>query len=242
MPPERYGPPPRPSRDRHTGPGGPRRSFGPPGGGGGHGGPPRDNRPLPPRPPFGGDRPGGPGPGFAPGHGGGPHTVRLREGEREVEVTGPAEFVRQTLDDLPALFARLRGEAAPPPGRPASISMPPPPAAQPAHHEQQEDDDEDELDDAPPPKAPKSSKKAQASPPPAQQRANGRVGHGKNGRASLEDRVFDLLGHADHPLSVASIRKQLGGAESGQQIRRILERAGDRVYSTDERPAAYALR
>lgn len=225
MPPDRHsGPPPRPSRDRPYPGGGPRRSFGPPGGG--HGGPPREGRPpFPPRPPFGGDRPGGPGPGPG-GHGGGHHTVRLREGDREVEVSGPAEFVRQTLDDLPALFARLRGEAAPAPARPASISLPPPPSQHDEH-----DDDEDEVD-APPPKAPKAP----------EQRANGRVRHAKNGKASLEDRVFDLLAHADHPLSVASIRKQLGGAESGQQIRRILERAGDRVSSTDERPAAYALR
>jgi hypothetical protein len=162
------------------------------------------------------------------------HTVRLRDGEHEVEVSGTPEFVRQTLDDLPALLARFRGEAVPH-TRPASIALPPPPrnpgpAPAPA-------DDEDEEDDEEEPEAP-------AKPPRAERNGrtdgNGRVRH-KAG-ASLEDRVFHVLGKTDHPLSVASIRKQLGGAESGQQIRRILERAADRVYSTDERPAAYALR
>lgn len=219
MPPERHaGPPARPPRDRYPGPagggfaGGPRRSFG---------GPPREGgggpRPFPPRP-------------FQPGGGAPPplpHSVRLRDGDREVEVAGTAEFVRQALDDLPALLARLRGEAAPPPGRPASISMPPPPPAAetepPAAAEEQV---EDEVDEEPPRKAPR----------------NGRARHAGNGKASLEDRVFGILAKAGQPLSVAGIRQQLGGSESGQQIRRILERASDRVWSTDERPAAYALR
>src|SRR3989442_2114016 len=52
------------------------------------------------------------------------HSVRLREGDRELEVSGSAAFVRQVLDDLHLLWPRLRGE---PPGRPQHISMPPPP-------------------------------------------------------------------------------------------------------------------
>ena len=146
-------------------------------------------------------------------------------------MSGSPEFVRQTLDDLPALFARLRGEAAAH-VRPAAISMPAPPrdpeppaAAAPAEDEDEDDEEEDEEEPAPAPKAAR----------------NGRVRHGRDG-ASLEDRVFDVLTRAEHPLSVATIRQRLGGTESGQQIRRILERAADRVYSTDERPAAYALR
>lgn len=223
MPPERHsGPPPRPSRDRHPGGGGfgggPRRPFGGPGG-------PREGGA--PRPPFT-PRPFGGGPG---GPGGPPplHTVRLHEGDREVEVSGSPEFVRQILDDLPAMLARLRGEAVPS-TRPASISMPPPPPeAQPEPPAAHADDDEE--DEAVEPPAPRREAKA-----------NGRVRHGRNGAASLEDRVFDVLTRSDHPLSVAGIRQQLGGTESGQQIRRILERASDRVWSTDERPAAYALR
>ena len=150
--------------------------------------------------------------------------MRLRDGDREVEVSGTPDFVRQTLDDLPALLARLRGEGAPH-SRPASISMPPPPQPEAQHDEPVEDE---EPEPAPPP--------ARKAP------GNGRARHGKNGAATLEDRVFEVLTRADHPLSVAGIRQQLGGAESGQQIRRILERASDRVRSTDERPAAYSLR
>ncbi len=218
MPPERHaGPPPRPPRDRHAGPGGfaggggftgggPRRSFG---------GPPRDGGGS--RPPFQ-PRPFTPPPAA-------PHSVRLRDGDREVEVSGSPEFVRQTLDDLPALLARLRGEVAPH-SRPASISMPPPPAAAEPEAEAELDAEDDEEEPEPPRPAPR----------------NGRARHAGNGKASLEDRVFDVLARAGHPLSVAGIRRELGGEESGQQIRRILERDADRVYSTDERPAAYALR
>ena len=52
------------------------------------------------------------------------HTVRLQDGERSLEVTGSPAFVRQVLDDLPVLWARLRGETPP---RPAAIRMPVPP-------------------------------------------------------------------------------------------------------------------
>jgi hypothetical protein len=82
------------------------------------GGPPRGDRP-----PFGGPRPFRPAgrpDNFQPL----PHTVKLRDGDREIEVTGSAVFIRQVLDDLPALWARLRGENPP---RPASIRMPEPP-------------------------------------------------------------------------------------------------------------------
>jgi len=166
------------------------------------------------------------------------HTVRIREGEREVEVSGTADFVRHTLDDLPGLLARFHGEAAAP-SRPASISMPPPPrpAAQSAAAHDDTADDED-IDDTPP----------HATEQPATGHRRDRhvsASNGKNGAikgASLEDRVFTVLQRAAHPLSVAAIRQQLGGDSSGQQIRRILERASDRVVATDERPAAYALR
>ena len=52
-------------------------------------------------------------------------TVRVRDGDREIEVSGSAVFVRQVLDDLQNIWARLRGDA---PQRPASIRMPEPPA------------------------------------------------------------------------------------------------------------------
>jgi hypothetical protein len=226
MPPERHSsPPPRPPRDRHTGGGfaGPRRNFG---GGGFSGGGPRDGGPRPPFTP----RP-------APAPVEPSQSVRLREGDREAEIHGSAAFVRQTLDDLPALFARLRGEAVAP-TRPASISLPKPPRTAPAAEEDDEfddeladDEDEDEEDEEPPAR---HRERHRAAPAPA--KANGR------GARSLEDRIFRTLERADHPLSVAAIRKQIGADTTGQQIRRILERASDRVVATTERPAAYALR
>ena len=71
-----------------------------------------------PRPPF---RP-GPRPDQAPSP---PpqHTVRIRDGEREIEVSGSPAFVRQVLDDLQNIWAQLHGEA---PRQPASIRMPAP--------------------------------------------------------------------------------------------------------------------
>ena len=157
-----------------------------------------------------------------------PQSVRLREGDREVEIHGNAAFVRQTLDDLPALFARLRGEAAPQ-SRPPSISLPRPPRAEAvpvAEHEDHElDEDDEEAEPLAPARRERHGAKASA-----------------NGKGSLEDRVFTALQRAAHPLSVAAIRKQIGGDTTGQQIRRILERASDRVVATSERPAGYTLR
>ena len=83
------------------------------------------SRPGDHRPPFAGPRPPFRPPGrFEPAA---PmvHTVRLRDGDRELEVSGSAVFVRQLLDDLASLWPRLHGEGH---SRPAHISMPPPPA------------------------------------------------------------------------------------------------------------------
>ena len=49
------------------------------------------------------------------------HSLRLRDGEREIEVSGSAAFVRQVLDDLPAMWTRLHGEGS---TRPARIDLP----------------------------------------------------------------------------------------------------------------------
>src|SRR5580698_2511128 len=49
------------------------------------------------------------------------HSLRLRDGEREIEVSGSAAFVRQVLDDLPAMWSRLHGEGS---TRPARIDLP----------------------------------------------------------------------------------------------------------------------
>jgi hypothetical protein len=159
------------------------------------------------------------------------HRVRIRDGEREVEVSGNPAFVRQVLDDLPSLMARLRGVA---PGRTA-ISMPAPP----------------ELDHGlGEPRSPQPSGVTDLTPaaaPPGQPAPNG--GGGANGRRSaanvpsLEERVFEVLRGSGRPLAVAAIRQRLDGADvTGQQVRRLLERAGPRVVMSAERPATYSLR
>lgn len=134
------------------------------------------------------------------------HSVRLRDGDRAVEVSGSPAFVRQVLDDLPALMARLRGEASP---RGGGITMPAPPA-----------------EPAPAEAAPVAPAATAPSRP-----------------ASLEDRILGVLRDSPGPLAIAAIRERLGDASvSGQQVRRLLERANGRVVASGERPATYTLR
>lgn len=171
---------------------------------------------------FGGDRPGdrGPRPPFrGPGDGGDrprpafrpptdpPSSVRIRDGEREIEVQGNPAFVRQILDELPALLRRLDGDTTP--VRESSIRMP-----QPA---------------------------VDAAPPAPAAVANGN-GHAQSEPADLETEVLAVLAGEKSGLNVAEIRGRLGGATTGQQVRRILERAGKRVTASADRPARYRLR
>ncbi|MGO8687513.1 MAG: hypothetical protein ACLQT7_10120 [Candidatus Dormibacteria bacterium] len=162
------------------------------------------------RPPFRGPAPGGrpnPEPAAAPS------SVRIKDGEREVEVSGSPIFVRQVLDDLPTLVARLRGEAPP---TPAAIRMPAPSAEQPP---------------APRPAVPDT-------PVPVAIAGDAADGDG----ASLEAQVLAALRSSAHPLAVVGIRDRLGPGVTGQQVRRILERAGSKVVASGERPIRYRLR
>jgi hypothetical protein len=163
------------------------------------------------------------------------HRVVLRDGDREVEVSGNPAFVRQVLDDLPALMARLRGEAQ---GR-TTISMPAPPH-QPADSP------------TPPPTSPGQpvvpAATGEATPSSAvagNGSANGtkrRRSGAQQGASSLEDRVFQVLRGSSRPLAIAAIRQRLDGADvTGQQVRRLLERAGSRVTVSSDRPATYSL-
>lgn len=148
------------------------------------------------------------------------HSVRLRDGDRELEVSGAPAFVRQILDDLPLLLGRLRGEPA---GRTA-ISMPAPSATQPA------------VDVVP---APAVAAEPEA---PAEAPASSN-GHSAGGAGvDVEDEVFAVLRRSGRPLAVAAIRELMPSAVSGQQVRRILERADTRVKASSERPATYSLR
>ncbi len=157
------------------------------------------------------------------------HSVRLRDGDREVEISGNPAFVRQVLDDLPTLMARLRGEA---PGRTA-ISMPAPPASPQA---------DAGLGSAPAQPAERSELPSTGS---ARADTNGTTPRrrSKTAPASLEARVFDVLRGSGRPLAVAAIRQRLDGVDvTGQQVRRLLERAGPEVVMSAERPATYSLR
>ena len=160
------------------------------------------------------------------------HSVRIRDGEREIEVRGNPAFVRQVLDDLPSLMARLRGEA---PGR-TTISMPAPPAVQ-------------HLADAGPPAEQTAvaevtrTNGADAAGAAVNGSGKGRRGPRAGTASSLEDRIFEVLRGSGRPLAVAAIRQRLDGAEvTGQQVRRLLERAGPSVVMSADRPATYSLR
>jgi hypothetical protein len=156
------------------------------------------------------------------------HAVRIRDGDREIEVSGNPAFVRQVLDDLPTLMARLRGEA---PGRSAT-SMPPPPAQPVAQPIAPDDRDASELSAESLPPASRSKNGAHVTPAGA-----------KEASPSLEDRVFQVLRGSGRPLAIAAIRQRLDGPEvTGQQVRRLLERAGPRVTVSSDRPATYSLR
>ena len=48
----------------------------------------------------------------------------MRDGDREIEVSGSPAFIRQVIDDIPDLWARLHGER---PAQPSAIRMPRPP-------------------------------------------------------------------------------------------------------------------
>lgn len=168
------------------------------------------------------------GPPFAPRPSGAPftprtggeqlHSVRLREGDREIEVSGSAAFVRQLLDDLPVLLGRLRSESS---SRPASISMPPAPAL-------------------PSPAAAAPSPEAAEVAEPVEHAAPA-----TNGRATVDGltrQVLGILRKNSRPMGIAEIRKRLSDPVSGQQIRRVLERASEQVVNTGGRPAEYRLR
>jgi hypothetical protein len=146
--------------------------------------------------------------------------VRLRDGEREVEVSGSAGFVRQLLDDLPALMGRLRSE---PSSRPASISMPPPPS----------------LPAAVPAPAPAVAEAAKA---PVEVESPAPTTNGHVPADALTRQILAIMRKSARPLGIAEIRKRLTDPVSGQQVRRVLERASEQVVNTGGRPAEYRLR
>jgi hypothetical protein len=174
-----------------------------------------------------------------------PSSVRLKDGEREIEVSGTPIFVRQVLDDLPTLLARLRGETPPTPaairmpapsaGQPPAPSAGQPPAAHPSAAEAQAPVREPAPQGLAPEAPPITPEAPVAAAPPAHTAADG-------DGTSLEDQVLAALRGAAHPLPVVGIRDRLGPGVSGQQVRRILERAGSKVVASGDRPIRYRLR
>lgn len=162
-------------------------------------------------------------------------SVRLKDGEREIEVSGTPIFVRQVLDDLPTLLARLRGETPP---TPAAIRMPAPSVPQPpaTHRSAPEVRSTAPEVRAPEPEAPPVAPDVPVSASPT------RNAVGDDDGISLEEQVLAALRGAEHPLPVVGIRDRLGPGVSGQQVRRILERAGSKVVASGDRPIRYRLR
>jgi hypothetical protein len=160
------------------------------------------------------------------------HTLKLRDGDREIEVSGSAAFVRQVLDDLPAMWARLHGEGSSRSGR---IDLPAP-----------------RQQDRPAVEAPVAAHEAAEEPViarPHEPVANGKhaadAANGKRAtseRGTPDDKVLAVLKGSTRPLAVAAIRKRLGSTVTPQQVRRILERNAAKVFVTDDRPATYRLR
>jgi hypothetical protein len=161
------------------------------------------------------------------------HALKLRDGDREIEVSGSAAFVRQVLDDLPAMWARLHGEGS---SRPRGIDLPAP--------RQQEQPAVREAATAPivaeePVIAPVHEPATNGKHPEAVVAGNGKR---PSERGTPDDKVLAVLKSSTRPLAVAAIRKRLGGTFTPQQVRRILERNAPKVSVTDDRPATYRLR
>ncbi|HET9051184.1 MAG TPA: hypothetical protein VFO60_05735 [Candidatus Dormibacteraeota bacterium] len=232
-------------------------------------------RPSGTRPSFG-PRPGGFVPGAGAGVGAGPPrppapvrpapeavTIRLRDGEREVELHGSLPACRQLLEELPALWSRLRPAAvaagparsiALPPVAPALRESPPPPVAAVEEPAVQDDDDEDGEtgETAAITVAPRESRAAGRAPgrqrhekprsaPVSQAREARRPPARANGAVTLEGQVIGVLRTAGRPVGIAEIRSHLSEDVSGQAVRRILERS-EEVANVGGRPAAYRLR
>lgn len=142
--------------------------------------------------------------------------MRIRSGDRELEVSGAPAFVRQVLDDLPTLLGRLVGES---PAR-SSVALPAAPAPAPANGH---------------------TAATPANGGTAPRRASASTARAAS-PAEVEELVFEVLRGSTKPLAVAAIRKKLPAPVTGQQVRRILERADDRVRASSDRPATYSLR
>jgi hypothetical protein len=154
-----------------------------------------------------------------------PVSVRLREGDREVEVHGSPAFCRQLLEDLPTVLARLRGEG----GRAAAVALPAPTPPR---------------SSAPPEAAPprNTAPPAPAIAAPSVRSPNGHRDVPDEAASALDEAVVKVLRSARAPITIAELRRRLPDDVSGQAVRRALERATDRVVNVGGKPAAYRAR
>jgi hypothetical protein len=189
--------------------------------------------------------------------------VRLRDGDREVELHGPLPVCRQLLDELPQLWSRLRPQAGSPgaqglpsialPAAPRNVEPPPAPhaeppaprpervtavaarqeAAEPRRHNRHEKNATRQQRETSGSRRAGAVSRASAEPVSAAP---------SNGTATpLVNEVLAVLRRAERPIGIAEIRSRLGEDISGQAVRRILERTQG-VTNVGGRPAAYRLR
>jgi hypothetical protein len=77
---------------------------------------------------------------------------------------------------------------------------------------------------------------------PAGRRNGARRSTVAGGGGALERQVFEVLRGSTRPLAISAIRERIDSQPTGQEVRRLLERAGDRVSRSADRPATYSLR
>jgi hypothetical protein len=102
------------------------------------------------------------------------------------------------------------------------------------------------VTDAPPVAQDEDDPKMSAPPATPAASARGRNGARRSAVAgvggALERQVFDVLRGSTRPLAISAIRERIDSQPTGQEVRRLLERAGDRVSRSADRPATYSLR
>ena len=174
-------------------------------------------------------------------------SVRLREGDREVEISGSPAVCRQLLEDLPALFGRLRGERT----RVPAITLPPPSPA--AASTVAAPEPEDAATATPQALQPARGRRAERRERAAADRdaevddaeldADSDADDDQEPETTaLDGAVLTLLRSSRTPLTIAEIRRRLPEEAGAQAVRRILERAGSAVVNAGGRPAAYRAR
>jgi hypothetical protein len=83
---------------------------------------------------------------------------------------------------------------------------------------------------------------AETEDAPEPEESSARATNGRAPADALTRQVLAILRRSARPMGIAEIRKRLSEPVSGQQVRRVLERASEQVVNTGGRPAEYRLR